>query len=90
MLSFLFSISISIWISLCLSSGAPPVGMNLGGVSYFSQGLPWKNRLNGAMPFKSEGIPNGTLNIDSNGYVQSLFPGQTASSLFLDLPSKIT
>ncbi|MEW6058323.1 MAG: hypothetical protein AB1540_17110 [Bdellovibrionota bacterium] len=65
-----------------------PVGMNLGRGSYYSTARPFVDALKNAEPFFS-GSTSGTwndgraLDLDENGWVRSLQPGQVARTLVL-------
>lgn len=65
-------------------SGKSKVGINLDGISYYSAGLKFLNRFQGASAFRdAEG--NSSLDLDSNGYVKSLAPGQAVGAYFMAL-----
>eukprot|EP01083_Nonionella_stella_P265314 898846_1 len=60
------------------------VGMNLEGITYYSPGVKFLNRFYGAAPFKSNNA-SLPLDVDENGYVKSLLPGQEAGALFMSV-----
>ena len=60
------------------------IGINLEGISYYSPGLKFLNRFQGASPFRNA-KGNSSLDLDSNGYVKSLAPGQAVGAYFMDI-----